>query len=184
MKFLKKTVAGIFLLFAFSSGVAQRQMEYLNRGVYAQKTDNGKVFVSWRLLANEPDGIAFNIYRTTLGKTIKLNAAPLTKGTNFTDETVDTTKQSTYSVKTIVKGKEQNCDKDFNWSPSSKPYLSIPLRTPAGYTPNDVSVGDVDGDGEYEIIVHQTGRGKDNSLHRRRCSAIGRSPVPTSTSGL
>ena len=30
-------------------------------------------------------------------------------------------------------------------------YLSIPLRTPAGYSPNDVSPGDLDGDGEYEL---------------------------------
>ncbi len=37
------------------------------------------------------------------------------------------------------------------------------LQTPAGYAPNDASVGDLDGDGEYEIILHQTGRAKDNS---------------------
>jgi len=40
-------------------------------------------------------------------------------------------------------------------------YINIPLRTPPGYTPNDVSVGDLDGDGEYEIILHQTGRSID-----------------------
>ena len=43
------------------------------------------------------------------------------------------------------------------------PYHSIALQTPAGYTPNDASVGDLDGDGEYEIVVHQTGGAKDNS---------------------
>jgi rhamnogalacturonan endolyase len=41
--------------------------------------------------------------------------------------------------------------------------LSIPLQTPAGYSPNDASVGDLDGDGGYEIILHQTGRGRDNA---------------------
>jgi len=44
-----------------------------------------------------------------------------------------------------------------------KPYLSIPLRTPEGYSANDASVGDLDGDGEYEIIIHLTGRAHDNS---------------------
>ena len=44
-----------------------------------------------------------------------------------------------------------------------RPYLSIPLKTPAGYSPNDASVGDLDGDGEYEIVLHQVGRGRDNS---------------------
>ncbi len=42
-------------------------------------------------------------------------------------------------------------------------YLSIPLRTLDGYTPNDASTADLDGDGEYEIILHQTGRSRDNA---------------------
>ena len=36
-------------------------------------------------------------------------------------------------------------------------------RLPLGYTPNDASVGDLDGDGQYEIVLHQTGVRKDNS---------------------
>jgi rhamnogalacturonan endolyase len=43
------------------------------------------------------------------------------------------------------------------------PYLSIPLQTPEGYRPNDASVGDLDGDGQYEIVLHLGGRGRDNS---------------------
>ncbi len=42
-------------------------------------------------------------------------------------------------------------------------YLSIPLQTLAGHTPNDASVGDLDGDGEYEIVLKQEMRGRDNS---------------------
>lgn len=57
----------------------------------------------------------------------------------------------------------KKADKGFTLQPNALPYLSIPLHTPDGYTPNDVSVGDVDGDGEYEIILHQAGRGHDNS---------------------
>jgi len=41
--------------------------------------------------------------------------------------------------------------------------LSIPLQTPNGYTAGDASPADLDGDGEYEIIIHMTGRGRDNS---------------------
>src|SRR5207237_10410699 len=44
-----------------------------------------------------------------------------------------------------------------------RPYLAVPLQTPPGYAPNDASVGDLDGDGEYEIVLHQAGRGHDNS---------------------
>jgi rhamnogalacturonan endolyase len=47
--------------------------------------------------------------------------------------------------------------------PGLKSYLSIPLQTPSGYAANDASVGDMDGDGDYEIVIHMTGRGRDNS---------------------
>ena len=150
-------------LLSFFSSTAQKQMEYLNRGVYAANMGSGKVFISWRLLGNEPADIAFNVYRTTLGKLIKLNSKPLLMGTNFTDETADSTQKNTYSVRPIVKGKEIKGDQPFDLLSGGQPFLSIPLRTPAGYTPNDISVGDVDGDGAYELIVHQTGRGRDNS---------------------
>ncbi len=152
-------VFGISMLAAH----AQRQMEFLNRGVYAVNAGNGKVFVSWRLLGTEADDLTFNVYRTTGTKTVKLNKQPLGKETGFTDETADSNKINTYTVKALEKGKEQKADKGFTIKPNSKPYLSIALQTPAGYAPNDASVGDVDGDGEYEIILHQTGRGKDNS---------------------
>ena len=45
----------------------------------------------------------------------------------------------------------------------ARPYISIPLQTLPGHTPNDASVGDLDGDGEYEIILKQEMRGRDNS---------------------
>ena len=40
-------------------------MEKLDRGVVAVHQSDGKVFVSWRLLASDPAGTAFNLYRTT-----------------------------------------------------------------------------------------------------------------------
>lgn len=151
------------LLASFLSLQAQRQMEYLSRGVYAVNAGNGKVFLSWRLLGTEPDDIAFNVYRGNGDKTIKLNKEPLTKGTNFTDETANTGIANTYFVRAVVKGKEQGDDNSFTLPANAAPYLSIPLQTPAGYTPNDASAGDLDGDGNYEIILHQAGRGRDNS---------------------
>ena len=90
MNICKKICLGS-LLFVSLQSTAQRRMEYLNRGVYAINEGNGKVFVSWRLLGTEPQDLAFNLYRTTAGKQVKLNNAPLTKGTNFEDTGVDTT---------------------------------------------------------------------------------------------
>ncbi|MDE3236986.1 MAG: rhamnogalacturonan lyase [Bacteroidota bacterium] len=163
MKELKKIFFSILLVAGVLNCYAQRQMEFLNRGVYAIKQADGKVFVSWRLLGTESPDLAFNVYRTSGGSTVKLNKEPLVNGTNFIDGSADTSIANLYTVRSIINGKEAIADKGFTLKAHAVPYLSIPLQTPPGYTPNDVSVGDVDGDGEYEIILHQTGVGHDNS---------------------
>jgi len=145
---------------------AQRLMENLNRGIIAINQGGGKVFVSWRLLGTEAPDTKFNLYKTTgNAKAVKLNKEPLTKGTNFVDEKVDSAKVNTYFVKTITGKTEGNASESFVLAANSpaQNYLSIPLQTPDRYTPNDASVGDLDGDGVYEIILHQTGIAKDNS---------------------
>ncbi|MBC7826633.1 MAG: rhamnogalacturonan lyase [Chitinophagaceae bacterium] len=164
MKLFRYFVLLVLLTIKLKDVSSQRVMENLDRGVIAVNGPDGKVFVSWRLLGTEPDDLAFNVYRILAnGKPIKLNTQPISKTTNFSDDAVDSTVQKTYFVKTISKGKESKASKSFVLKPGTAPYLSITLQTPPGYTPNDASVGDLDGDGEYEIILHQTGRGRDNS---------------------
>jgi rhamnogalacturonan endolyase len=162
----------ILCSFLFSSILlsanAQRQMEYLDRGVVAVRNAEGKVFVSWRLLGTDDD-IAFNVYRITgndkagRDKALKLNKTPVTKTTNLLDETADAASTFSYYVTTITNGKEGTASKPFTLKAGNVPYFSIALQTPANYAPNDASVGDLDGDGEYEIILHQAGIGHDNS---------------------
>lgn len=143
---------------------AQRMMENLDRGVIAVRNSEGKVFVSWRLLGTEPVDISFNVYRSKENTaSVKLNKSSITKTTNFLDESADSSSAYSYYVKPVVKGKETAASKAFNIKPGNLPYFSIALQTPAGYSPNDGSVGDLDGDGEYEIVLHQTGRARDNS---------------------
>lgn len=143
---------------------SQRLMENLDRGVVAVRDGEGKVFVSWRQLGTEPDNLAFNVYRVTgNGIPQKLNMQPITNVTGFRDVSADTSQQYAYYVKTIAKGKEGTASKSFSLKAGNLPYFSIPLQTPVGYAPNDGSVGDLDGDGAYEIVVHQAGRGHDNS---------------------
>ncbi|WP_181306075.1 rhamnogalacturonan lyase [Rufibacter sp. XAAS-G3-1] len=151
----------LFLVLQYAGqAVAQRQMEYLDRGVVAVRTGADSVYVSWRLLGTEPDNIAFNVYRTTgKSKAVKLNKTPITQSTNYVDTKVDVTQPTTYFVKPVLNGKEQNMSELVEvWAQN---YLSIPLKTPQGYTPNDASVGDLDGDGKYEVILHQAGQGRD-----------------------
>src|SRR5699024_4423868 len=91
----------------------------------------------------------------------KLNKKPITASTNYIDTKAELEETNTYFVKPVLNGKEQEASETAGiWD---QQYLNIPLQTPEGYRPNDASVGDLDGDGQYEIIVHMTGRGRDNS---------------------
>jgi rhamnogalacturonan endolyase len=141
-------------------------MEKLGRGVVAIHQGGDSVFVGWRILGTDPAGITFNIYRKTgAGKPAKINITPLGGPTHFTDRSVNLSQSNAYTIKPVINGKEQDESAAFVL-PANAPvhaYLSIPLQTPAGYSPNDASAGDLDGDGEYEIVLHQTGKTRDNS---------------------
>jgi rhamnogalacturonan endolyase len=142
-----------FMLLA-GNVLGQRQMEKLDRGLVAVKDSNG-VFVSWRVLGTEFTTASYNLYRD--GK--KITSVTNTEASNYID--MKGTLSSTYYVKAVIGGKEQPA------SPEVKPwadfYKTIPLQIPAGmtmpdsskcsYRANDCSVGDVNGDGQYEIIV-------------------------------
>ncbi|WP_276482905.1 T9SS type A sorting domain-containing protein [Paraflavitalea pollutisoli] len=133
---------------------APKQLERLDRGLVAVRTSGDQVFLSWRLLGTDPAGTAFNLYRDGL----KLNTSPITGATNYIDST---TTGTNYIVRPIFNGVEQPGGRVTSiWA---QQYLDIPLQKPAdGVTPagnaysydaNDCSVGDLDGDGEYEIIL-------------------------------
>src|SRR4029079_4753405 len=66
-----------------------RQMEKLSRGLVAINKGDGKVFVSWRMFGTDADNIAFNLYRETDGKAVKLNDKPIADVTFFIDEKAD-----------------------------------------------------------------------------------------------
>src|SRR5687767_10092391 len=89
----------VFICFVccYSPSMAQRQLEALNRGVVAIRSTEKDVFISWRLLGNEPPHIAFNIYRVNGAKApVQLNTTPLIKSTCFTDSLANFTINNTY----------------------------------------------------------------------------------------
>ncbi|MBQ8927957.1 MAG: RICIN domain-containing protein [Oscillospiraceae bacterium] len=135
-----------------------RFVEKLDRGTYAVNA-GGSVFVSWRLLANDEPDIGFNVYRTTGGQTVQLNAEPLTGGTNFTDTTADLSKDNTYYVTTVYNGVETPTDGDFTLKAGASIFTKgnagaaqiIPIKE--GGTIHFVWVGDFNQDGKYDFLV-------------------------------
>ena len=129
-------------------------MERLDRGVIALPAQDEGIFVSWRLLGTDAKGTTFDLLRD--GKTI----AKGLKVTNYTDKKGTAT--SRYSVVTHPASDISPLTSD-EVTPWSDLYRSVPLdrpedgNTPDGrsyqYRPNDCSVGDVDGDGQYELFL-------------------------------
>ena len=122
--------------------------EISGRGGVAVPTDEGKVMVSWRLLEK---GEEFDLFREQDGKLEKVNEE--FEGTSFLDQPG----AEGYVVK--KRGEE----KGERIKVLQKGFLEIPIDPPEGYRAGDCSVGDLDGDGEWELVVHMIGRAKDNS---------------------
>jgi len=147
------------------SVLAERQRERLGRGLIALRAAEDQVFLSWRLLASDPPEIAFHVYRSSAEDVVRLNAEPISEATCFVDRDFDTSKRNTYFVEPILGDRQLRRSSTFELQANApvRPYLAVPLKTPDGCTPNDASVGDLDGDGEYEIVIKQEMRAVDNA---------------------
>jgi rhamnogalacturonan endolyase len=158
------------------TGSAQPRVEKLGRGVVAVPVADNQVYVGWRLLASDPADVSFNVYRSSDGDApVKLNAAPISSTTQFTDTGVSLAKPLTYIVRPVLNGAEQSSQGVFSLPANApvQPFLTVPLQIPADgtvpggthtYSANDASVGDLDGDGEYEIVLKwDPSNAKDNS---------------------
>jgi rhamnogalacturonan endolyase len=150
---------------------SQHVMETLGRGLVAVRASDTSVYVGWRLLGTDAPDMAFDLYRAAGGAAPrKLNPKPLVATTDFVDATADPAVPNTYTVRALQQGRDLPASAPFTLSPNLpvQPFISVPLQRPAGgnvevppgvatntytYNANDASVGDLDGDGEYEIVL-------------------------------
>lgn len=156
---LKQTISTLILCLCALCASAQpnydddRQQEKINRGLVAFVTEDGTTFISWRYFSEEA-GLKYQLFRNgeKMVETSKTHHVLPVKS-KATD---------TYQVKLVTaEGDVLGTSETIN--PYTTSFIRVPLTKPAGssavsnnsnsYTPNDVSVGDVDGDGEYEFIV-------------------------------
>ncbi|WP_304650906.1 hypothetical protein [Tessaracoccus sp. OS52] len=130
-----------------------RQAERIDRAPVAVATDDG-VYVGWRLLGDDDADLAFHVYRD--GR--RVTDEPVVGSTNFLDAEGDAA--ATYRI-SAVQDVERWVTQEFEvWD---EQYLDVPLQRPAGgtnpdgtayeYRANDASVGDIDGDGTYELVL-------------------------------
>ncbi|GAA0980924.1 rhamnogalacturonan lyase [Acrocarpospora macrocephala] len=140
-----------------------KQVEDLDRGLISVRSGSANL-VSWRLLGTEASATTFNVYR---GGT---RVATVSNSTNYLDTAAA---DASYTVRAVVNGAEQAA------SPASLRftggnYLDVPIQPPGGgttpsgeaytYAANDASVGDLDGDGDYEFVLKwDPSNAKDNS---------------------
>ena len=152
-----------FSFFGFSQpryNLGEMQREYLGRGLVAFRADSQKVCLSWRYLSADSSATEFCIYRNK-----ELLAKLPADGPSFWVDEAPAKDTVHYEVRPLIDGVETHqIDGSYILPPDSPMgYIQIPLDIPAGgktpfgqsysYSANDASIGDVDGDGEYEIIL-------------------------------
>ncbi|MES2657782.1 MAG: autotransporter-associated beta strand repeat-containing protein [Verrucomicrobiota bacterium] len=165
----RSSLVFIVCLLSATSVFAQRQMERLGRGMVAVRSNSTQVYAGWRLLGNDPQDVAFNLYRSANGAAaLKLNPTPLTATTNYLDTPANlSTTSYAYSVKPVINGVEvmdtwahpSSAAFTLPINPPTRQYIPVPLTptpddTPtASYKVKFCWVGDLDGDGEYDFVV-------------------------------
>ena len=161
LRFYITFLLSAMLLYSKAQITPISQMEKLDRGLVALPANSGSGnFVSWRFLGTDDNNARFDLVRngTTIASDLEV--------TNYKDASGNSS--SEYQVITKVNGEViSTSDPVKAWGDVYKKLkLDRPAKGALGgtYSPNDCSVGDVDGDGEYELFVKwDPNNSKDNS---------------------
>lgn len=161
-RFLLSLAAGVVIAALSATAPAERTMETLTRGVVAVRVKPDAVYVGWRLFATDSQQTAFNLYRQVPGeRPARVNDTPITDSTNFVDHGVAPESGLAYFVRPVLDGRELAASRPA--SVLDAPYFDIPIPHLDGYHPGDASIADLDGDHEYELVLHQISRPRDNA---------------------
>ncbi|MBD3182186.1 silent information regulator protein Sir2 [Candidatus Poribacteria bacterium] len=130
----------------------ERVEEKMDRGLIAVPLKDNKVYLSWRLLKDDPENTGFDVYRSVSdSKPEKINDNPITKTCDFIDHNPIHDTENRYFIST----EKDKISKTAKVMPSSegKNYISIPLQ--GDYTFQKVGIADLNGDGKYDYVIKQ-----------------------------
>ena len=134
--------------------------ETFNRGVIAVVNDAQQVYVGWRLLKDDPAGVAFNVYRRTAnGSLLKVNAAPITASTNLVDSAAPLDRENSWFVRAVIAGREGQPSEAASLPANSPPNRVRSIKLQGDYLFNRVGICDLDGDGIFDYVIKQPGAG-------------------------
>lgn len=133
----------------------ERVAEKPDRGVVAGVTEDGKgVYLSWRLLKEDGDGVGFQVERIVDGKKKRLNSRMITATTDFTDA-APVRGKAVYRVYAVAKDKkkplaEGSIEVEFG---QMNPQNYTSIRLGGDTRVGKLAVADLNGDGVYDYIV-------------------------------
>ncbi|MBM3500635.1 MAG: hypothetical protein FJX74_18415, partial [Armatimonadetes bacterium] len=134
----------------------QRVVEKLDRGMVAIPIGNNAVHVSWRLLAEDPQGMAYDLYRIAENeRAARVNPQPLSATTDYIDEGLREGAEYLYEVRkagTPLRGEPLGSARVVP-SAEAKPYVSIKLDGDHDF--QKVGIADLDGDGRLDFVLKQ-----------------------------
>lgn len=142
------------------TATAAPAQESVHRALVAVMTDSGEPYLGWRLLAEDPPEVAFNVYRQTDdGPPVRVNPQPITHSTNLVDSAAPVDLPNRWFVRAVVDGQE-TATSELATLPANAPpgqVRTIPLQ--GDYDFNRVGIADLDGDGILDYVIKQPGSG-------------------------
>ncbi|HUT91844.1 MAG TPA: hypothetical protein VMY37_20285 [Thermoguttaceae bacterium] len=154
---MRHVLFAVVAFMLFSSASLAQVAEKLDRGIVAVRQADGSMYVGWRLLESDPADVAFHVYRQTdqADTARRLTTEPVRESTNFVDKDLTKDSNSRYFLRPVTAVGEGPPTAGVvpAGTPASQPHIAVRLQ--GDYRTHKVAVGDLDGDGRYELIIQQ-----------------------------
>jgi rhamnogalacturonan endolyase len=158
----------LMALATFAHGAELGIIRENDRGLVARPADDGRVYLSWRLLATDPEDVAFDVYcetsPTSAGSErsrMKMNDEPICRTTDYLADAPEGRRVQTWFVRATADGKPGDWSRTAALTAKKKPLDCISIKLDGDYTFQKVGIADLDGDGQLDFVIKQPGENID-----------------------